>query len=105
MPREITVTRAQLYNELWTEPARDVAKRYGISDVGLTKVCRRYRIPKPGVGYWAQREHGKAPEPEPLPPAENVAQETIVFEPGEQSVTFADIPEVGYPLDSGSPYI
>ena len=53
------VSREQLYRELWSEPATIVAKRYGISDVGLTKVCRRYDIPKPGLGYWAKVKHGR----------------------------------------------
>jgi hypothetical protein len=25
---------------------------FGISDVGLAKLCRRYEIPVPGRGYW-----------------------------------------------------
>ena len=65
MKDERTVRREQLYRELWAEPAIVVAKRYGISDVGLAKVCRRYGIPKPGLGYWAQRQVGKAPAPPP----------------------------------------
>ena len=93
MRQERTVPREHLYRELWIEPARVVAKRYGISDVGLAKVCRRYGIPKPGLGYWAQRQYGTAPEPEPLPPAQDPALETVVFQTGEQTATYADAPE------------
>ena len=40
MKHERTVPREQLYRELWAEPALVVAKRCGISDVGLAKMCR-----------------------------------------------------------------
>ena len=46
------VTREQLFDEVWTDPVRTVAGKYGISDVGLAKVLRRHRIPVPGRGYW-----------------------------------------------------
>jgi hypothetical protein len=36
MPSSPTVYRRQdLYDQVWTEPLRDVARRYGISDVAL----------------------------------------------------------------------
>ena len=93
MRQETSVPRAQLYRELWTEPARVVAKRYGISDVGLTKLCRRYGIPKPGLGYWAQHQVGKAPAPRPLPPAESGALETVFFQSGDQASPKKDVLE------------
>jgi len=93
MRQETSVPRAQLYREVWTEPARVVAKRYGISDVGLAKVCRRYGIPKPGLGYWAQHHVGKAPAPPPLPPAESAALETVFFQSGDQESPKRDVPE------------
>ncbi len=39
------VVREALYDEIWSEPVIEVAKRYGLSDVGLAKVCRKLRIP------------------------------------------------------------
>ena len=33
--------RAQLLDEVWAEPVTLVAPRYGLSDVGLIKLCRR----------------------------------------------------------------
>ena len=55
----IKVTRQQLYEEVWSQPVYKVAMKYGLSDVGLAKVCNRNGIPKPPVGYWAKLEHGK----------------------------------------------
>ena len=93
MKHERTVRREQLYGELWAEPAIVVAKRYGISDVGLAKACRRYGIPKPGLGYWAQREVGKAPAPPPLPPAQSADLETVFFHSSDDASPKEEVPE------------
>ncbi|BDC50590.1 hypothetical protein F183_A29060 [Bryobacterales bacterium F-183] len=45
--KEIRWDRNKLYDEIWEKPATQVAKEYGISDVGLGKVCRQLNIPKP----------------------------------------------------------
>ena len=62
-----TVTRKQLHDLVWSEPMRRLAMRYGISDVGLAKICRKHNIPRPPRGYWAQKEFGKAPLQVTLP--------------------------------------
>jgi hypothetical protein len=64
----IKVYRNQLYDEIWAEPVRTVAKRYGISDVALAKICRKLNIPRPPVGHWVRKEHGYKIEQAPLPP-------------------------------------
>jgi hypothetical protein len=48
-----------------------VAKRYGVSDVALAKTCRKLRVPKPGVGYWAKMAHGHETKKPPLPEFQN----------------------------------
>lgn len=53
------VDRETLYNEVWTEPVSAVAPRYGLSDVGLAKVCRALSIPLPSRGYWAKVKAGR----------------------------------------------
>jgi hypothetical protein len=50
--------RATLYEQVWAEPIRDVAKRYGFSDVRLGKICRALRVPVPPRGYWARLRNG-----------------------------------------------
>ena len=45
-----------------------LAKKYGISDVGLAKTCRKLFIPLPGRGYWARKEAGQEVERLALPP-------------------------------------
>jgi hypothetical protein len=46
--------RKKLYQEVWAEPVKIVAWRYGVSDVALAKTCRKLAIPLPGRGYWAR---------------------------------------------------
>jgi hypothetical protein len=48
--------RERLYAEVWSEPTQEVARRYGISDVDLSKVCKQLQIPKPPRGYWAKKQ-------------------------------------------------
>jgi hypothetical protein len=52
--------RAELYEKLWTEPTRIVAKHFGVSDVWLSKVCKALRVPRPGRGYWAKKRAGRS---------------------------------------------
>jgi hypothetical protein len=65
--KEIRFQRESLYQEVWAAPMRTVAKRYGISDVGLKKICIKLNIPLPGAGFWIKVEHGHKFTPPPLP--------------------------------------
>lgn len=56
-----TINREQLYEMVWTDAVTVVAKRSGISDVALRKLCLRRSVPLPPVGYWAHiRRKGKS---------------------------------------------
>jgi hypothetical protein len=59
--------RETFYKQVWTVPMTQLALKYGISDVGLAKVCRRYQVPRPPRGYWARVEAGQKPHRPPLP--------------------------------------
>ena len=48
--------------------SRLLAQHFGISNVGLAKLCSRHRIPTPPCGYWALLKVGRAP-PKPVLPA------------------------------------
>jgi hypothetical protein len=61
------VTRADLYAQVWAEPAIVVGERYGISGAGLAKICKRLRVPVPTRGYWARKQAGHSVRVEPLP--------------------------------------
>ncbi len=71
------MTRTALYRRVWSEPMSKLAGEFGISDVGLAKVCRKHSIPCPSRGYWAKKAHGQDVTDVPLPDPENDA--TIKF--------------------------
>jgi len=59
--------RDELYKEVWSVPMWTLAKKYGISDVGLAKVCRKLTIPLLGRAYWARKRAGQKVSQDPLP--------------------------------------
>src|SRR5437660_7352392 len=67
----IRLTRGELYGRVWATPMLTLAKEFGMSDVGLAKVCRKYNIPVPPVGYWRRKETGYKVKRPPLPPAKD----------------------------------
>jgi hypothetical protein len=67
--QQVVYERNKLYQEVWAEPIREVAKRYGVSDVGLAKTCRRLGVPLPGRGHWAKLRAGKEVPPQPALPS------------------------------------
>lgn len=80
--RETRVTREELYELVWSEPMHTLGPRFGMSDVGLKKICKRLRVPTPARGYWAQKAVGKAPRRSPLPKLPSSvpeSQQSIVF--------------------------
>lgn len=60
--RNRSLTRRELYDLVWSMPMTKLAAEFGISDVGLKKVCDRHRIPTPTRGYWAKLEAGQKPK-------------------------------------------
>jgi hypothetical protein len=60
-PEKISLTRQELYERVWTTPMQKLAMQFGLSDVGLAKLCRRHEIPLPGRDYWAQVQFGQKP--------------------------------------------
>lgn len=76
-----TVTRAELYKQVWTTPLLRLASHYGISNVALGKLCRRLKIPLPGRGHWARVAAGQRVKRPPLPKVEGrLAGFTITME-------------------------
>jgi len=82
-------SRKDLYEQVWTEPLRTLAKRFGLSDVGLKKLCKRNDIPTPGLGYWAKVQHGKPVKKVPLPPAPLRTSEIVLTTAREEEAPLA----------------
>jgi hypothetical protein len=62
------IKRDELYERIWSKAMSKVAAEYGLSDVGLAKVCERLEVPRPPRGYWARVAHGHVVERPPLLP-------------------------------------
>ena len=75
--RTRTVQRQVLYNQVWAQSMTKVAPEYGISNVALAKICKKFNIPYPWRGYWRRKEPGKAVKlfrlPQNLEPAKQAA--------------------------------
>jgi len=56
---KVAFKREELYELVWETPLTQLARQFGISDVGLAKICKKLRVPRPPVGYWAKVKHGK----------------------------------------------
>ena len=63
----VTVSREELYEQVWSMPMLRLALQYGISSVALGKTCRRLNVPTPGRGYWARIAAGEKLKRPPLP--------------------------------------
>lgn len=64
---EITITREELYEKVWSTPLTQLAKELKISDVGLRKKCLKSNIPLPKAGHWSKVQHGRTTKKTPLP--------------------------------------
>ena len=79
-----TITRQELYDEVWSMAVSKLAPKYNLSDVGFAKFCKRCDIPRPPRGYWAKLEAGKKVKQTPLPKHDDEdGIRVYVPEPGE----------------------
>jgi hypothetical protein len=77
--KEREITREELYKMVWSKPMTEIAEEFGISDVGLAKVCNKLKVPKPYRGYWQLVEAGRSPAVPHLPSArKNDPTKTII---------------------------
>ncbi|MBT4036355.1 MAG: hypothetical protein HOB84_08735 [Candidatus Marinimicrobia bacterium] len=81
MTETITITREQLYEKVWSQPAIAIAKELGISDVAVAKICKKLNVPKPKLGYWAKKQHGKRIRQTPLPQLKPGTPESYTIHP------------------------
>lgn len=73
----VELPRLELYERVWTTPVIALASEYGLSNVGLAKFCKKHHIPRPGLGYWAKKKHGKSVRRTRLPSIEDGKLSTI----------------------------
>lgn len=64
MWKKVSFERQKLFDEVWATPVTSLAKNYGLSDVGLRKICVTLDVPLPPRGHWAKLAAGKSvPKP------------------------------------------
>jgi len=76
-----TITREELYALVWSKPTTELAKEFGISDVGLGKICKRMEVPKPPLGYWRKVEVGARPRKPRLKTLSSKGQQHAIIHP------------------------
>ncbi len=97
-----TLTRLELYDQVWTTPTVQLAKKYGISDVMIAKIYRRHRIPKPPLGYWARIQHGQKVSRTPLPAIGDSGLDVInIREKGQAAIQPGETSEVDRVIAAG----
>jgi hypothetical protein len=82
----VVLKRDELYKLVWSEPMQRLSKKYGLSDVGLAKICRKMEIPRPGRGYWMKKKSGRPMLITPLPIARGITIRQIRIQKREKEV-------------------
>lgn len=59
MNKTITLSRQQLYNEIWQMSVAGVARKYNLNYQKLIAKCKESDIPFPPSGYWTRKNMGK----------------------------------------------
>ena len=101
--KPVTLTRDELYRQVWETPMQRLATQYGISGNGLAKICDRLQVPYPPRGYWAKREAGKPTRQIKLPePGKDIAQQVTIAPtpPRQEPVQPVMSPEVQQNFDA-----
>lgn len=57
--RTLTLSRQQLYDEIWQMSVAGVARKYNLNYAKLIAKCREANIPFPSPGYWTRKNMGK----------------------------------------------
>jgi hypothetical protein len=70
-------SRQELYDLVWSTAMTTLAKQFGMSDVGLRKICVKHEIPTPPAGYWAKLQFGKKVKKIPLPAATDGVRDRV----------------------------
>jgi hypothetical protein len=105
----IRLTRTALYEKVWVTPTRTLAKEFGMSDVGLAKMCRKHNIPVPPVGYWRRQETGYKDSRPSLPASKDGPEHLDIYVSERLRPEFEELarqfapkvivtPEISHPL-------
>lgn len=79
--KQVVLSRAELHQRVWGTPMRTLAKEFGLSDVGLAKICAKHQIPRPEQGQWVRVRLGQTPERTPLPEMDDPQLDVVRIAP------------------------
>lgn len=74
------LTRAVLYELVWSYPMSAIAKHYGVRDLQIAQACDLYDIARPPAGYWQKLAYGKNVEKVDLQTVNFSAEDTVTIE-------------------------
>ena len=57
--KDVTLTRKELYDLVWSEPVSTILKKYFLTDPEFRKICASMEIPFPKSGHWQKVKAGK----------------------------------------------
>lgn len=52
--KSFSLTRQELYEQVWFKPMVTLSKEYSLSDNGLRKICKKYDVPIPPMRHWQE---------------------------------------------------
>jgi len=95
-PRPVSVSREELFRQVWEAPMSQLGEAYGISGNGLAKICVRLSIPYPPRGYWAKKAAGKEVPHPSLPLSKPGAPTSATIKPKAKPAPLApELQELG----------
>jgi hypothetical protein len=65
MYKIVTFTPRELFDKVWETPVLKLAQEIGISDVALSKACRKAGLALPSRGHWAKSVSKRPGKPKP----------------------------------------
>jgi hypothetical protein len=97
----VRLTREELHDLVWSRPMTEIAAEFGMSSVAFAKHCKTADVPRPGRGYWQQREAGQKPKRDKLPKRRDDVPASVAIDkyprPGLGRRPPAKLPSVGAP--------
>ena len=71
--KTISMSRKQIYEEVWNAPLKELAEKYSLNYLLLSKTLQNENIPYPQSGFWLKKRCNKLIESDiiPLPESEN----------------------------------
>ncbi|WEX08538.1 hypothetical protein [Chelativorans sp. AA-79] len=76
----LKMSRAELYDLVWSKPLTEVARTFGVRDLHVALACDQYEIARPRAGHWQKLAYGKAVEQPPLENTAFQAGQTVIID-------------------------